>query len=140
MKSASYLVLVSSLIILASPAFGDDRPHQGMGGMGQSSGTMMQSGGMGMMNMQGMQNRFNSMQQLMDRMDKTNDPAKRRTLMHEHMQQMQNLMADMHGMMGPGMMGGKMSMEDRQKFMYQRMDIMQQMMEQMLEQQSQMMK
>ena len=49
-------------------------------------------------------------------------------------------MGDMHGMMGAGMMGDDMSMEDRQRLMNQRMDMMQQMMEQMLEQQSQMMK
>ena len=47
MKNTISLVLVSSLIILASSAFSDERPHQGMGGMGQSSGMMMQGGGMG---------------------------------------------------------------------------------------------
>ena len=140
MKSAISLVVISSLIILTSPAFGDERPHQGMSCMGPSSGMMMQGGGMGMMNMSGMQDRFKSMQQLMDRLGKTNDPAKRRALMHEHMEKMQKLMGDMNGMMGPGIMGGNMSIEDRQKIMYQRMDIIQQMMGQMLEQQSQMMK
>lgn len=140
MKSAISLVVISSLIILTSPAYGDERPHQGMGDMGPSSGMMVQGGGMGMMNMSGMQDRFKSMQQLMDRLGKTNDSAKRRALMHEHMEKMQKLMGDMNGMMGPGIMGGNMSIEDRQKSMYQRMDIMQQMMGQMLEQQSQMMK
>jgi hypothetical protein len=140
MKIVKSLAMVSSLIILTSPAFGDDRPHQGMGGMGPSSGTMMQGGSMGMMDMHGLQDRLKSMQQLMDRLEKTNDPANRRALMREHMEQMQKLMGDMHGMMGPGMMGGNMSTDDRQKFMGQRLDIMQQMMEQMLEQQSQMMK
>ena len=153
MKNTISLVLVSSLIILASSAFSDERPHQGMGGMGQSSGMMMQGSGMGqssgmmmqgggkgMMDMNSMQERIKSMQQLMDRMGKTNDPAKRRTMLREHMEQMQKLMGDMHGMMGAGMMGDDMSMEDRQRLMNQRMDMMQQMMEQMLEQQSQMMK
>jgi hypothetical protein len=60
-----------------------------MGGMGQSSGMMMQGGGMGMMDMNSMQDRLKFMQQLMDRVGKTNDPAKRRMLIREHMEEMQ---------------------------------------------------
>ncbi|MEJ2553484.1 MAG: hypothetical protein P8164_12750 [Gammaproteobacteria bacterium] len=50
---------------------------------------MMQGGGMGMMEINSMQDRLKSMEKLMDRVGKTNDPAKRRMLMCEHMEQMQ---------------------------------------------------
>lgn len=99
--------------------------------------------GQGMMDIDHMQERMKSMQQLMERIHKTDDPATRRKLMSEHMQEMQKVMIDMRGMMmGPDMMqggpGGKMGngkgmpMEDRQKMMEQRLDMMQQMMEQMM--------
>jgi hypothetical protein len=98
---------------------------------------MKQGGGMGMMDMDRAQDRIKSMQQLMDRMHGTKDAGKRQKLLREHMEEMQKFMGDMRGMMGPGMKGGgSMPMEDRQKFMGQRLDIMQQM----LEQQSQMLK
>ncbi|MEJ2652428.1 MAG: hypothetical protein P8173_11690 [Gammaproteobacteria bacterium] len=72
---------------------------------------MMQGGGMGMMEINSMQDRLKSMEKLMDRVGKTNDPAKRRMLMCEHMEQMQELMGNMHGMMDPGMTRGNMTME-----------------------------
>jgi hypothetical protein len=142
MKIVKSIVLISTLVIVSSAAVADERGQQGMGPMGQSSGMMMQGGGMGMMDMDRAQDRIKSMQQLMDRMHQTTDSGKRQKLLREHMEEMQKLMGNMRGMMmGPGMKGGgSMSMEDRQKLMGQRLDIMQQMMEQMLEQQSQMMK
>ena len=143
MKMAASMVVVSTLILSATSVYGDMQPRQGMGAMGQSSGMMMQGGGMGMMDMNRAQERFKSMQQLMDRMHSTTDAGKRRSLMREHMQEMQAFMGDMRGMMmGPGMQGGGkgMSMDDRQQVMEQRLNLMQQMMEQMMEQQSQMMR
>lgn len=140
MRIVIFLTLALLSMILTVPlAYSSDHPHQGISGMGQSSGMMMQGNNMGMMDMNRMQDRINTMQQLMERITRTGDPAKRQSLMLEHMQQMQKIMGDMHGMMGPGMMGN-MSLEERHKFMGQRLDIMQQMMEQILEQQSQMMK
>jgi hypothetical protein len=132
------MILITSPVIFSSGAVADERSHDGMGSMGQSSGMMMRGGGM---DMDRAQDRIKSMQQVMDRIHKTNDPGKRRTLLREHMEDMQKLMGDMRGMMmGPSMKGGGMSMEDRQNLIGQRLDIMQQMMEQMMEQQSQMMK
>lgn len=100
----------------------------------------------GMMDMNQMQERMRAMQQTMDRIHKTDDPDEHLRLMQEHMQQMHEMMGNMRGMMGPGMMiqggakgkggpgqMGNMSMEERQKMMGQRMDMMQGMMEQMME-------
>lgn len=83
--------------------------------------------GMGMMDM----NRMQEMHKAMERIQQSQDPAERKRLMHEHMEQMQKMMTGMHGMMGKGM-GGGMSVEDRQQMMEKRMDMMQGMMEQMM--------
>lgn len=145
-------VLTSSVIGTSLRA--DEAHHPDTGPQSATPGAMTQ--GQGMMDLDRMQERMKSMQQLMERIHKTDDPAARWKLMHEHMQEMQQTMSDMRGMMmGPGMMqggpGGKMGpgmmgggammgngqgtpMEDRQKLMEQRLDLMQQMMEQMTEQ------
>jgi len=143
MKIDKSVVIVLVSVGLSAAAFADERGQEGMGSMGQSPGMMMQGGGMGMMDMDRSRDRIQSMQRLMDRMHQSTDSVKRRELLREHMEQMQKFMGDMRGMMmGPGMKGGSggMPLEDRQKMMEQRLDLMQQMMEQMLEQQSQMMK
>ena len=143
MNAIKSFMLISLLMVLIPAAYAADKGHEGMGSMGQSSGMMMQGGGMGMMDMDQSRDRIKSMQRLMDRMHQTTDSGQRRKLLREHMDQMQKFMGDMRGMMmGPGMKGSGsgMSMDDRQKWMEQRLDFMQQMMEQMIEQQSQMMK
>jgi len=129
----------------------DDAHHPGTDPQGATQGATQGAPvqGQGMMDMNRMQERMKDMQQLMDRIHKTDDPATRQKLMSEHMQDMQKAMNEMRGMMmGPGMMqggpGGKMGsgimgdgkgmpMEDRQKMMGQRLDMMQGMMEQMME-------
>lgn len=156
-KSVLIALTVLGVGVIGASASAQDQRHPGMNPGGPSQGAMMQGGGM--MDMGRMQERMQSMQQLMERIHESDDPAARRKLLNEHMQKMQQTMMDMRGMMmgggmmqggpgtkmGPGMMGGGgmmngdkgMTMEDRQKMMEQRLDLMQQMMEQMLEQQSQ---
>ena len=86
----------------------------------------------------------------------TDDPAKRKQLMHEHMQNMQKGMSMMRSMGGNTMVGmtgdkkdgnmmmakgmnknmNSMEMGERHQMMEQRMDMMQMMMEQMMGQMS----
>ncbi|ALP53769.1 hypothetical protein Tel_11855 [Candidatus Tenderia electrophaga] len=143
-------VLIPTAVCLAigfSVVQADDRhpPSQGrMSGQAASSPGM----GMNMMDMDRMQDQMQAMQETMGRAQKTDDPEERMRLMQEHMTQMHEMMGNMRGMMGPGMMmrsspGGKtgsgeksgagsMSMDERQKMMARRLDMMQQMMEQMM--------
>ena len=122
----------------------DPRHHAGQG---QMNGQAASSPGMGMMDMDRMHDQMQIMRETMDRAHKTDDPDKRRQLMQQHMTQMHDMMGNMRGMMGPGMMtpaevkgkmdGGQMggaSMDERHQMMERRMDVMQQMMEQMMEQ------
>ena len=85
------------------------------------------------------QERMNTMHEQMDRIDQTNDPAKRQRLLEEHWKTMDEQMRDMRmmeGMMG-GMMGGMhgrrgdqgrghmnmMDPEQRGRYMQDRMDM-----------------
>ena len=52
------------------------------------------------------------MQEQMDRMRQTQDPNEQQRLLQEHWATMQSAMATMHGMWGPGMMGGQGMMGD----------------------------
>lgn len=53
-----------------------------------------------------MQENINKMQQQMDKIRQTQDPQERQRLLQEHWTTMQSAMGLMHGMGGPGMMGG----------------------------------
>lgn len=53
------------------------------------------------------QARMAQMQGLMVRLNATKDPQERRHLLQEHWALMQSGMASMHGLWGPGMMGGR---------------------------------
>ena len=111
--------------------------------------------GSGMMekgNMEMMKQNMHKMMQQMKKIHATNDPAERKQLMHDHMQNMQKNMKMMRGMGGGMMMGmtsdkmkgNKMTakgmnskdMGQSQQMMEQRMDMMQMMMEQMMGQMS----
>lgn len=111
------------------------------------AGQAASSPGMGMMDMNQMQDRMQTMRETMERAHKTEDPQERRQLMQQHMTQMHDMMGNMRGMTGTGMMmrgdaatpmdGGQMggaAMVERHNMMERRMDMMQQMMEQMMEQ------
>lgn len=52
------------------------------------------------------QENINTMQQQMDKIRQTQDPQARQRLLQEHWTTMQSSMQLMHGMGGPGMMGG----------------------------------
>lgn len=97
-----------------------------------------------------MQENMKKMQQQMEILRTTTDPTERQTLMHAHMQTMQENMKSMRSMGGPmmkgegepsGMMmggkkGGMMEGGDMMKhhaMMEKRMDMMQMMMEQMMQ-------
>lgn len=88
-----------------------------------------------------MQQRFQHMQTMMDQMTQAKTPAERQKLMDEHREMMQEQMAAMRGMTGPGGMMGKnqgtgtMDPNAQMQMMQQRMDMMQQMMEQMMQEQ-----
>jgi len=63
------------------------------------------------MNMKQMRDHMVKMLELMERMEKTTDPAERQTLTDEHTKAMQDgmaMMCDMSGGMMQGMMGGNM--------------------------------
>lgn len=136
------LATVLMLAIHLPVAYADDshHPEQAQAG-GQAAAA--QEKGIGMMDMDRMQ----EMHKTMERIQRSKDPAERERLMREHMHQMQEMMADMHNMMGIGMMmqggsggmmgkdgkGKEMTMEERQRMLGQRMDMMQGMMEQMME-------
>lgn len=53
-----------------------------------------------------MQENMNKMQEQMEKIRQTQDPQERQRLLQEHWSTMQSAMALMHGMGGPGMMGG----------------------------------
>ena len=88
-----------------------------------------------------MQQRFQQMQTMMDQTTQAKTPAERQKLMAEHRQMMQEQMAAMRDMTGPGGMMGKdqgtgtMDPNAQMQMMQRRMDMMQQMMEQMMQQQ-----
>lgn len=79
---------------------------------------------------------FRQMQQMMDRADKTTDPAERCKLMHEHMEAMHKQTQSMHGIMG---VPEGDTMQEKMQNRHQRMDMMQMMMEQMMSQHRMMM-
>ena len=95
------------------------------------------------------QQRMNTMHEQMDRINQTKDPKERQRLLEEHWKTMDEQMSDMRmmeGMMG-GMMGGMhgrrgdqghgsmhmMDPDQRDRYMQDRMDMMQMMMEQMMQ-------
>ncbi len=88
-----------------------------------------------------MQQRFQQMQTMMDQTTQAKTPAERQKLTAEHRQMMQEQMAAMRDMTGPGGMMGKdqgagtMDPNAQMQMMQRRMDMMQQMMEQMMLQQ-----
>ncbi|GHA12704.1 hypothetical protein [Oceanisphaera arctica] len=94
---------------------------------------------MGMMNheqMQTMHQHMEKMQALMAEIRQESDPEKRTALMQTHMQDMQEGMQMMssQGGMSPGSKGmSPMGMEERMGMMEQRMSMMHMMMQQMME-------
>ncbi len=115
-QATAVLVLFGSLYAQA-----DDRHHPQAGQAAGASQTSPSQGmGMGMMDMDRMQ----EMHKMMERIQKTENPAERQQLMNEHMEQMHKMMGEMHGMMDKGM---------DEKTMVKRMNMMQGMMEQMME-------
>ncbi|MBM7455627.1 hypothetical protein HNR62_001499 [Oceanisphaera litoralis] len=94
---------------------------------------------MGMMNqeqMQTMHQHMEKMQALMAEINQESDPEKRRALMQTHRQSMREGMQMMKGQggMGSGRKGmSPMGMEERMGMMEQRMNMMHMMMEQMMD-------
>lgn len=123
LKLCGAVIVLSALMF--NPLLAADAPRGGQGMMGGSGGMMSHpEGGMmapsqgGMMNMDRMHDRVMGMDRVMERLHEENDPAARRRLMQDHMNQMQETMRGMQGMMGS---------QDPA-----RMDMMQTMMEQMM--------
>lgn len=86
--------------------------------------------------MQTMHQHIEQMQVLMADIKQENDPEKRKALMQSHLQSMQEGMQMMNGPGGPGAEGMgmvPMGMEERMDMMEQRMNMMQMMMGQMME-------
>jgi len=122
--------LLAITLFAATLAFAGDEHRQDhkMGSHG------MQSSG-GMMNHDAMQSRMQTMRETMQQIQKTEDPAERRQLMREHMQQMHDAMGEMGrmGHQGGGMKGNMMNMDADQcrEMMQTHAGMMQAMMEQM---------
>lgn len=57
-------------------------------------------------NLAQLQEKIKTMQAQMDQIRKTQDPQERQKLLEQHWATMQSAMTIMHGMWGPGMMGG----------------------------------
>lgn len=126
MKKLTYVTAIVCLFSL--PYVQADDRHHPQPGPAAGTAAMSPAAG-GNMDMQHMQ----EMQMMMERIQKSTDPAERDRLILEHMDHMQKMMGEMHGMMGKGTAGG-VSVEDRQNTMEKRMDMMQGMMERMMEQ------
>ena len=144
MKDLLFTLIAAAVI--ATPLYAaNPQSQKGMGMQGQQ-GMGMQGEGMATGGQrEKMQQNFQEMQRTMQQIHATNDPAKRRQLIQEHMQQMQQGMRMMGSMMGgggKGMMGNqdmsRMPMEDRMNMMQQNMHMMQMMMNQMMEHQQMM--
>lgn len=122
-------ILFVTLCLTATLAFaGDEHGHdRKMDGQGMHSNS-------GMMAHEGMQARMQTMRETMQKIQDTEDPAERRRLMREHMQQMHGAMGEMGGMGHQGdMHGGMMNMDADQcrEMMQMHQSMMQAMMEQM---------
>ena len=98
------------------------------------------------------QKRMNKMYRQMEEIDRTTDPERRQQLLDEHWKLMEEQMFSMR-MMGGGMMSHRhgrgrhgqgphmmMDPDQRDQYMYDRMDMMQLMMEQMMQHQHVMMR
>jgi len=148
MKKLLILAAVT-LMVQSTALYAVDNAKDHKHGAGNTSG--MDMGDMSMMK-KNMQNMMEQMKEI----HATDDPAKRKQLMHEHMQKMHKGMKMMRSMGGntmAGMAGDKkggnmkmakgmnknmssMDMGERHQMMEQRMDMMQMMMEQMMGQMS----
>ena len=144
MKTLVILAVVILMIFPLSPPVVAQEAEKQSGGAMMQMGSAHSKGKTDMM----MQN-MHKMRKQMEKIHGTNDPDKRKQLMNEHMQSMQENMMMMRGMGGGMMMGvdagkkgGAMMSKDtgsyekgqRHQMMEQRMDMMQMMMEQMMEQ------
>ena len=138
---AAVTLMLQSTALYAVDNAQDDKP-----GAGNTNG----------MDMSMMKNNMQNMMEQMEKIHAADDPAKRKQLMHEHMQKMHKGMKMMRSMGGntmAGMAGDKkggnmkmakgmnknmssMDMGERHQMMEQRMDMMQMMMEQMMGQMS----
>jgi hypothetical protein len=139
----SLIVSVFVLSLIASPVLAEEAHHPSDSATEQSgsSATVKPSGGMGMMQMHGgMQQHMDKMHAIMKKARHAKSDKERRSLMHEHRQEMHKAMDKMQGMMGGK--GSDMSaipMEKRIEKMEAGMGMMQKMMERMMDQQSMMM-
>lgn len=136
LKPALIISLSLAALMSAPMAFSGGKHNEGM-----NSGQMMEgmpgSKSGQMINMDVMNNRMHAMTQMVNEAHNTKDMNKRHEFMQKHMEQMQNMMGAMNSMKSENM-PGNMSMEQLQRKMGDRMDMMQGMMEQMMDQQSMM--
>ena len=145
-KIIVYVTATITMLSLSAPVVAQNPEKQTQkDAMQMDTRQGMGSTGMMMQNMQ-------KMNKQMEEINATSDPAKRKRLMHEHMQSMKEIMQMMRSM-GGGMMMGMMSGKQgsgermnkemgkcmdkygkgqRHEMMEQRMDMMQMMMEQMM--------
>jgi len=142
--------MVVGLTLAVSTVYADDSHHPEESGLADAPATQNTGKGMGqgmeMMDMEKMHRRMQEMQEIMAKTNESVKPRERQRLMQEHMKKMHEMMANMRGMMGPGMMmqssdvDGKkaikqmdgLPMQQRLEMMGQRVDMMQVMMEQMM--------
>jgi len=151
MKKITILVAAATMVIQSSALYAVDNSQPEKQGQNES---MPMGGGTGNIDMSMMKQNMQKMMKQMKEINTTQDPKKRKQLMHEHMQNMHEGMQMMRstggGMMmgmtgdkkgGAGMMGKGMGknmdskdMSQRHQMMEQRVDMMQMMMEQMMDQ------
>lgn len=139
----SLIVSIFALSIAASPVFAEEAHHpaESTAEKSDSAATAQPCGGMGMMQMHGgMQQHMDKMHATMKKARHAKDASERRSLMHEHKQEMHKAMDKMQGMMGGEGSGmSAMPMEKRMEKMEAGMGMMQKMMKHMMDQQSMMM-
>jgi hypothetical protein len=139
----SLIVSIFVLSLIASPVLANEAHHPSDSATEQSgsSATVQPSGGMGMMQMHGdMQQHMDKMHAMMEKARHAKDASEKRSLMHEHKQEMHKAMAKMQGMMGgKGSNMSAMPMEKRMENMEAGMGMMKKMMQHMMDQQSMMM-
>lgn len=128
--------LIATALVLTVPAFSQERDETGCCGM-------MQGGMMSAEQLEMFQEHMQEMQDQMAQIRQEGDPERRRQLMREHMDSMQQGMGMMtNGMMarednanpaGDGSLSTEESMEERMQAMQHHMAMMQMMMDQMMQ-------